>query len=69
MFIPVLGHLSTGIKALLPESKANSLPERNNKVRREETPVNTSCSRWVKYVTYLKRRLSSFTIFNLAGLI
>jgi hypothetical protein len=35
MFIPVLGHLSLGARALLPESKADSLPEWNKKVSRE----------------------------------
>jgi hypothetical protein len=69
MFIPVLGHLSSGTKALLPESKADSLPEWNRKVRRGEQPASISCSRWVKLVTHLKRTLSSFTILNLAGLI
>jgi hypothetical protein len=35
MFIPVLGHLSSGTKALLPESKADSPPEWNKKVSPE----------------------------------
>jgi hypothetical protein len=48
MFIPVLGHLSSGTKALLPESKADPLPEWNRKVRRSEKPASISCSRWVK---------------------
>jgi hypothetical protein len=35
MFIPVLGHRSSGTKALLPKSKADSPPEWNKKVSRE----------------------------------